>query len=127
MQVRRRHQAKAAGKNLVFALHLGILSPLPELFNHPDVYILSNGSTHNTLKYSQVSFSCDTTVAGHTRKHTDVGSWVSLWMLSTPGDGGGSSSSGFAARSGPYSFPGLVTNAVDFRFLVNLALIWLDE
>ena len=45
--------------------------------------------------------------------HTDVGSWVSLWMLSTPGDGGGSSSSGFAARSGPYSFPGLVTNAVD--------------
>ena len=47
-------------------------------------------------------------------------------MLSTPGDGGGSSSSGFAARSGPYSFPGLVTNAVDFRFLVNIALIWLD-
>ena len=72
MQVRRRHQAKAAGKNLVFALHLGILSPLPELFNHPDVYIWSNGSTHNTLKYSQVSFSCDTTVAGHTRKHTQM-------------------------------------------------------
>ena len=123
MQVRRRHQAKAAGKNLVFALHLGILSPLPELFNHPDVYILSNGSTHNTLKYSQVSFSCDTTVAGHTRKHTQMlGLGFLFWMLSTPADGGGSSS-GFVARSGPYSFPGLVTNAVDFRVLVNLALI----
>ena len=46
-------------------------------------------------------------------------------MLSTPADGGGGSS-GLVARSGPYSFPGLVTNAVDFRVLVNIALIWLD-